>query len=387
MAARHYVVAAAVATAMCGVGGVGGVGGVAAADPAKPDAAAAKAEFDAASKEMKDLVAELTVLQAQYHQPKADKAVVEAKFKESATKAQAASERLEAAAMTLAIADPGNVEARQISGAAVAAAVRADAPEIALDKATKLDAAGVADADTFGAAAAAALTLSRIDESAAWAAKATAAGARKDRLVELEEAIERERPKAEAEMAKRKTEAEADDLPRVKISTSVGDIVVELFENEAPNTVANFVSLVEKKYYDGTPFHRVIAGFMAQGGDPTGTGGGGPGYTIACEVDAPDARKHFRGTLSMAHAGPDTGGSQFFLTFRPTEHLDGKHTVFGRVIEGFDVLSKIMRTTDEQGRTVAGVPPDRIVKAEVLRKRDHPYVPTTQPDTPSRPPQ
>jgi cyclophilin family peptidyl-prolyl cis-trans isomerase len=289
--------------------------------------------------------------------------------------------------MTLAIADPDNVEARQISGAAVAAAVRADAPEIALDKATKLDAAGVADGDTFGAAAAAALALSRLDEAAAWAAKATAAGARKDRLVELEEAIERERPKAEAEMAKRKAEAEADDLPRVKISTSVGDIVVELFENEAPNTVANFVSLVEKKFYDGTPFHRVIAGFMAQGGDPTGTGGGGPGFTIACEVDAPGARKHFRGTLSMAHAGPDTGGSQFFLTFRPTEHLDGKHTVFGRVIEGFDVLPKIMRTTDEQGRTVAGVPPDRIVKAEVLRKRDHPYIPTTQSDTRARAPQ
>ena len=381
MEAIRYVMAAAVAAAVCGVGGV------AAADPAKPDTAAAKAEFDAASNEMKDLVAELTVLQAQYHQPKADKAVVEARFKESATKAQAASERLEAAAMTLAIADPDNVEARQISGAAVAAAVRADAPEIALDKATKLDAAGVADGDTFGAAAAAALALSRLDEAAAWAAKATAAGARKDRLVELEEAIERERPKAEAEMAKRKAEAEADDLPRVKISTSVGDIVVELFENEAPNTVANFVSLVEKKFYDGTPFHRVIAGFMAQGGDPTGTGGGGPGFTIACEVDAPGARKHFRGTLSMAHAGPDTGGSQFFLTFRPTEHLDGKHTVFGRVIEGFDVLPKIMRTTDEQGRTVAGVPPDRIVKAEVLRKRDHPYIPTTQSGTRARAPQ
>jgi cyclophilin family peptidyl-prolyl cis-trans isomerase len=123
---------------------------------------------------------------------------------------------------------------------------------------------------------------------------------------------------------------------------------------------------------------------MAQGGDPKGTGAGGPGYTIACEVAAPGARQHFLGTLSMAHAGPDTGGSQFFLTFRPTVHLDGKHTVFGRVIEGFEVLPKIMRTTDEQGRTVEGVQPDRIVKAEVLRKRNHPYVPKTQPDTRAR---
>jgi cyclophilin family peptidyl-prolyl cis-trans isomerase len=82
----------------------------------------------------------------------------------------------------------------------------------------------------------------------------------------------------------------------------------------------------------------------------------------------------------MAHAGKDTGGSQFFLTFRPTEHLDGKHTVFGRVIEGFDVLPKIMRTQDEQGRSVPGIKPDTIVKADVIRKRQHPYEPKTQPD-------
>ncbi|MFM7035207.1 MAG: peptidylprolyl isomerase [Planctomycetia bacterium] len=170
-------------------------------------------------------------------------------------------------------------------------------------------------------------------------------------------------------MAIRAAEAKADDLPRVKITTSKGDIVVELFENEAPNTVANFVELVEKGFYDGTPFHRVIGGFMAQGGDPTGTGTGGPGHAIACECEAPNARKHFMGTLSMAHAGKNTGGSQFFLTFVPTEHLDGRHTVFGRVIDGFDVLPKIIRTE--------GVPPgaerDTIVKATVIRKRNHPY--------------
>ena len=355
-----------------------------AADPAPLDAAAAKAEFEAAAKAMKDLFAELTVLQAQFHQPKADKAAIEASFKETAQKAEAASDRLETAALALAVADPGNTEARQISGSAVAAAVRADAPELALEKATKLAAAGVADADTFAAAASAALVLSELDDAAAWAAKAKAAGARRDRLAELEEAIERGREEVAGEMGVRRAEAAADDLPRVKVSTSVGDVVVELFENEAPNTVANFISLVDKGFYDGTPFHRVIGGFMAQGGDPTGTGTGGPGYTIACEVAAAGARKHFRGTLSMAHAGPDTGGSQFFLTFRPTAHLDGKHTVFGRVIEGFDVLPRIMRTTDEQGRPVAGVQPDRIVKAEVLRKRNHPYVPTTRPDPRAR---
>ena len=170
----------------------------------------------------------------------------------------------------------------------------------------------------------------------------------------------------------------------MKISTSAGDVVVELYENEAPNTVANFLSLVEKGFYDGTPFHRVIPGFMAQGGDPTGTGSGGPGYAIACECGEPGARLHFRGTLSMAHAGKDSGGSQFFLTFRPTEHLDGKHTVFGRVIEGDDVLVKLARTQDGQGQPVPGIKPDTILKAEVVRKRDHAYAPTTLPDPRTR---
>jgi len=349
-----------------------------------PDKAAAKAAFDKASAELRTLFAEMSVLQSRYHLPDADKAAIEATYGDVATRAQAAGNRLEEAAIALAIVDPSATEARQISGAAVAGAMKADAPEVALEKAATLDAAGVAGADTLMAATVAALTTSRLDEAAAWLEKAKAAGAGGKQVAELEAALARGRPNVEAEMAVRKAEAEADDLPRVRLSTSVGDVVVELFENEAPNTVANFVSLVEKGYYDGTPFHRVIGGFMAQGGDPTGKGSGGPGYTIACEVDRPDARRHFRGTLSMAHAGADTGGSQFFLTFRPTEHLDGKHTVFGRVIDGFDVLPKLARTSDDQGRPVSGVQPDKIVKAEVLRKRNHPYVPQTSATSPSK---
>jgi len=171
----------------------------------------------------------------------------------------------------------------------------------------------------------------------------------------------------------RAKEAAADDLPRVKLETSKGPIVIELFENEAPQTVGNFISLVEGKKYDGLTFHRVLAGFMAQGGDPDGTGSGGPGYEIYCECYKPDYRRHFRGTLSMAHAGRDTGGSQFFLTFRPTTHLNGRHTAFGRVIEGMDVLAKLQRIDPERP---SGARPDKIVKAEVLRKRDHKYEPS-----------
>jgi cyclophilin family peptidyl-prolyl cis-trans isomerase len=178
------------------------------------------------------------------------------------------------------------------------------------------------------------------------------------------------------EKALREAEAKANDLPRVLLNTTQGEIEVELFENEAPNTVANFISLVEKGFYDGVPFHRVIPHFMAQTGDPTGSGFGGPGYRIACECYRPDYRIHFRGSLSMAHQGRDTGGSQFFICFMPQQHLDGKHTVFGRVIRGFQVLSKLKRRDPEDPNSGE---PDRIVEAKVLRKRPHPYEPATLP--------
>ncbi|MFN0056456.1 MAG: peptidylprolyl isomerase [Planctomycetales bacterium] len=179
----------------------------------------------------------------------------------------------------------------------------------------------------------------------------------------------------------RAAEAQADDLPRVLLKTTRGDIVLELFENEAPNTVANFISLVEGGKYDGVAFHRVIPNFMAQGGDPNtldgdpdNDGGGGPGYTIPCECYQENARKHFQGSISMAHAGKDTGGSQFFLTHLPTTHLNyvaGKsqsnHTVFGRIVKGLPNALELQ----------AG---DKIQTAKVLRKRDHEYVPKTLAD-------
>lgn len=173
------------------------------------------------------------------------------------------------------------------------------------------------------------------------------------------------------ESAIRAAEAAADDLPRVKFATSKGDVVIELFENEAPIAVANFITLVKKGYYDGIVFHRVLSRFMAQGGDPTGSGSGGPGYSIACECYGDNIRKHFRGTLSMAHAGRDTGGSQFFLTFLPTDHLDGKHTVFGRVVEGFGVLGALNRANPQGSGPQP--PTDKIISAEVLRDRGHSY--------------
>jgi len=125
-----------------------------------------------------------------------------------------------------------------------------------------------------------------------------------------------------------------------RMQTSMGEMTLFLYEDQAPNTVANFMHLASKGFYDGIAFHRIIADFMVQGGCPEGTGTGGPGWTIADEFDA--ALTHDGpGVLSMANAGPNTGGSQFFITLVPTEWLDGKHAVFGRVIEGQDVLEQI----------------------------------------------
>ncbi|MEZ6095602.1 MAG: peptidylprolyl isomerase [Pirellulaceae bacterium] len=173
----------------------------------------------------------------------------------------------------------------------------------------------------------------------------------------------------------------AKDLPVVKITTSKGVITAELFEDEAPGTVANFVSLVEKGYYDGLIFHRVLANFMAQTGCPSGTGFGGPGYTIYDEHE--NGRHHFAYVLSMANGGKlNSGGSQFFIAKWPLSYLDGKHTVFGRVIDGFDVVDSIQLTHREdpenpEGETpLPGVSPDKMIKLEMVKKRDHEYKPS-----------
>jgi peptidyl-prolyl cis-trans isomerase B (cyclophilin B) len=131
-------------------------------------------------------------------------------------------------------------------------------------------------------------------------------------------------------------------MSKVKISTDKGDMIAELYDNETPITVKNFLDLISKGFYNGLNFHRVIPGFVAQGGCPNGIGNGGPGYTIQCEVSAPK-QYHDKGVLSMAHAGRNTGGSQFFICHnrQGTQHLDGNHTCFGRVIEGLDIIDQI----------------------------------------------
>ncbi len=146
--------------------------------------------------------------------------------------------------------------------------------------------------------------------------------------------------------------------------TNRGDFTVDLFAREAPQTVNNFVFLARDGFYDGTTFHRVIDGFMAQGGDPTATGTGGPGYQWADERSALALKHDAAGILSMANAGPNTNGSQFFITFAPTPHLNGKHAVFGKVVSGMDVVRSIRIRDPQRDRQ----PGDSITSIEIVER-------------------
>lgn len=147
--------------------------------------------------------------------------------------------------------------------------------------------------------------------------------------------------------------------PTVTIETNHGTITAEMFADAAPKTAANFMDLAKKGYYDGVIFHRVIDGFMIQGGDPDGSGRGGPGYTIPDEF-GPGLAHDTEGMFSMANAGPNTGGSQFFITLAATPWLDGKHAIFGKVTEGMDVVRKIGKVQTARG--------DRPVQDVVMEK-------------------
>ena len=175
--------------------------------------------------------------------------------------------------------------------------------------------------------------------------------------------------KLPAETGQRYREAEKVLEPgaeyRALVRTNKGDLVLDLFQEQVPRTVNNFVFLARKGFYDGIVFHRVLEDFMAQTGDPTGTGSGGPGFQFEDEFD-PSLAHDAKGVLSMANAGPNTNGSQFFITFIPTPWLDGRHSVFGRVIEGADVLDQLQRI--DPGRP-GGAKPD-VMKSVTIYVKD-----------------
>ena len=349
----------------------------AAASPGAGDSTpgAKMAAFDRQFAEWKALLAELRKAQQQYQvAARSERPALEKKFESLLDEGRAMEPKLVKAAEQAYDENPQAPQLGEFLTSVVVDASRRDDYEEAYRLGKSLVGGGVKSSALDGAFGIAAFCENQYDEARKYLKLAdiekTLSDEGKGLLAKVDECAALWAKEAEIRAA----EAKADDLPRVKITTTKGDIVVELFENEAPNTTANFISLVEKGYYNGTPFHRVLPHFMAQGGDPTGTGRGGPDYHITCECYRPDYRRHFRGSLSMAHAGRDTGGSQFFLTFVPTLSLNGKHTAFGRVVEGLDVLAKIERI-DPDSKSPAAAPPDKIEKAVVVRKRNHEYAP------------
>ena len=352
-----------------------------AADPAPPAAGGKTEEFTKINKEFNDLVANLGALKNEYATSASDtrKAEIRKQYNEGIVQANAMVGKVVAAAES-AYAEAPNTDPKitELLVVTLAERVKREDYEAAFPVGKTLMEHKCTDKFVPALAGVAAYCVNEYDLAEPWLKAAKASGM----LSKIGEDMHREGynhipdviDDTKADWAKekkiREAEAKADDLPRVHLKTSAGEMEIELFENEAPNTALNFITLVDKGFYNGLKFHRVLEGFMAQGGDPKGDGTGGPGYTIPCECYRGDHRTHFRGSLSMAHAGRDTGGSQFFLTFVPTTFLNGKHTVFGRVISGFDVLAKLKRR-DPNDPTVGAA--DTIIEAKVTRKRQHPY--------------
>jgi cyclophilin family peptidyl-prolyl cis-trans isomerase len=346
----------------------------------EPAAGAALAAFDRQFAEWKRLLAEIRKVQEQYQvtAEKRERSALAEKFEQLLAQGREMASKLVAAAERAYVENPQSTKLADFLVAVTVDDVRAgkndgnDKYEEAYRIGNSLVAAGNKSPAVYNALGVAAFCVNDYDLARKYLNLAADQKSLNDSGKNFLSSLDDTEKLWAKESQIRAAEAKADDLPRVKIVTTKGDIVIELFENEAPNTTANFISLIESGFYKETPFHRVLPNFMAQGGDPTGAGSGGPGYAIACECYRPDFRRHFRGSLSMAHAGRDTGGSQFFLTFVPTVSLNGKHTVFGRIIEGMDVLDRIQRIDPDKS---TGAQPDRIQDAVVLRKRSHPYIP------------
>jgi cyclophilin family peptidyl-prolyl cis-trans isomerase len=348
------------------------------------DAASERAEFDQTYTQFKDVLRRCSELQDQFGAaPPSDRAALQEKFNALVHEGNEMRPKLKTQAEKVYLANPKDPEIANLMYAMVIGSMRADEYEEVVRISKLLIDHNYTRDDLYNAAGTAAFNISDFDDAEKFLNTAAANKSIDQRAETLLEEIPDYRLKWARELDFRAAEAKADNLPQVKLTIAdqagkvKGVIVAELFEDEAPNTVANFVNLVNRQFYDGLPFHRVLPGFMAQGGDPKKNGSGGPGYHIAEEFSLPNHHDHFRGTLSMARSdSKDSAGSQFFICFAPAKQLDGNYTAFGRVIEGLDVLSKIVRIDPDHPSPVQ---PDKILKAEVIRKRPHIYSPKTLP--------
>ena len=339
------------------------------------DPAAARLEFEEAAQAWRDYLKELRTLNVRYQSaPAPEEMILRTQWENLLAKGryEVVPNLRRAALAAYQTAPNSDPSISQLLINMLADFMERDAYEDALELGSALIASGHPSPDVFDHAGNAAFALHEFDLARQYWERARDAGVISEKARAMLLDLDNIQALWEQELAQREIDAEA-NLPRVKLVTTKGDIVLELFEDQAPGTVGNFIQLVEGGFYRDLLFHRVLPGFMAQTGCPKGDGSGGPGYQIFCEADRLDSRNHFRGSLSMAKSEPKhTGGSQFFLTFQPTPYLNGIHTVFGRVIEGIEVLERIQRRDPEQ---LDSREPDRVVEAIVLRKRPHEYIP------------
>jgi cyclophilin family peptidyl-prolyl cis-trans isomerase len=355
----------------------------ASATPDKSDASATPAEeFTKLYREFKEMVARLTQIQQKYaNDPNVDKKALEQEYDSKVEQTKAMEVKVAAAAEKAYLADPNKEKDQsEFLFARLSKLVGNDDSEEASRLAKILVDHGF-EHKFFEAVAGIAFFNDNDFENAEKHLKKAAAAGDLDTGVPVAALAKRAqgliekfnmKESWENEQKLRENADKHQHLPRVKLNTTKGDITVELFEDQAPIATNNFVNLVEKKFYDGLKFQRVIPNFMAQAGDPKGDNSGGPGYTIPDECFQDNHRNHFRGSLSMAHSSQrDSAGSQFFICFQPLPNLDGQYTVFGRVVEGFDVLAKLQRCQPGDVNT-----PDKILKATVRAKRNHKYEPS-----------
>lgn len=274
-------------------------------------------------------------------------------------------------------ADPANAEAERYLTIMIEHTLTADRYDNVLRMAQAVIEHGKPDAKLYEQAAIAAFEVGDLDTAEKYFAEGAKLGELTDESKARRDTIPEWREKIAREMQLRAAETAADNLPRVTVTTTKGDIVLELYEDQAPNAVANFISLAERKFYNGLEFYRVQNNFAAVAGCPLNRGTGGPGYEILCETDRDDRRAAMRGTVSMVNSGRGRCGSPFFISLASSgvNHSEASNPVFGRVISGMDVVERLRRvdpdtTSKDFGR-------DRILDTRVDRRREHEYAPLT----------
>ncbi|MBX3414076.1 MAG: peptidylprolyl isomerase [Pirellulales bacterium] len=274
-------------------------------------------------------------------------------------------------------ADPDHAEAARYLTIMIEHTLAADRYELVVRMAKAMIEHGKPDAKLYEQAGIACFELGALDDAEKFFAEAAKLGDLSNDAKSRHDSIPEWREKLARETKLREAEAAADNLPRVTITTTKGDIVLELYEDQAPNAVANFIGLVDRKFYNGLEFFRVQNNFAAVAGCPLNRGTGGPGHEILCETDRDDRRAAMRGTISMANAGRGRCGSLFFISLASSgvNHSEANNPVFGRVLSGMDVVERLKRADPDT--TSKDFARDRILDTKVERRRPHEYVPVT----------